>query len=308
MCYTTGTTGQPERRALLAPRARAAHLRSALDSGHGPRAKATPCCRSCRCSTPTRGACRSARIDGRREVRDARAAPRRRRASSICSRASASRSPAGVPTIWMGVLQFLDAEPGQVQTCRAIRAMYVGGSAVPQSLIEAFERRHGLRILQAWGMTEMAPLGTVAPPAAGISRRRHGRGVRVSRQAGTAVAVRRDPRAQRGRPRAVGRRRRWASSKCAGRGSPAATTTAPTPAIASPTTAGSAPATSSTIDDRRDDPDSGSLEGSDQVGRRVDQLGRARVRADGPSRGRRGRGHPGRSTRSGANGRSPPSC
>jgi fatty-acyl-CoA synthase len=68
---------------------------------------------------------------------------------------------AGVPTIWIGVLQFLDAHPGQYDVS-TIRAMYVGGSAVPQSLIEAFERRYGLRIIQAWGMTEMAPLGTVA--------------------------------------------------------------------------------------------------------------------------------------------------
>src|SRR5439155_953250 len=67
----------------------------------------------------------------------------------------------GVPTIWMGVLQFLDANPRRYDLS-AIRAMYVGGSAVPQALIEAFERRHGLPIIQAWGMTEMAPVGTVA--------------------------------------------------------------------------------------------------------------------------------------------------
>jgi fatty-acyl-CoA synthase len=68
---------------------------------------------------------------------------------------------AGVPTIWIGVLQFLDAHPGQYDLS-SIRAMYVGGSAVPQALIEAFEQRYGLRIFQAWGMTEMAPLGSVA--------------------------------------------------------------------------------------------------------------------------------------------------
>jgi fatty-acyl-CoA synthase len=67
----------------------------------------------------------------------------------------------GVPTIWMGVLQYLDAHPGEFDLS-SIRAMYVGGSAVPQALIEAFDRRYGLRIIQAWGMTEMAPLGTVA--------------------------------------------------------------------------------------------------------------------------------------------------
>jgi len=65
----------------------------------------------------------------------------------------------GVPTIWMGVMQYLDAHPGEFDLS-SIRVMYVGGSAVPQSMIETFERRYGLRIIQAWGMTEMSPLGT----------------------------------------------------------------------------------------------------------------------------------------------------
>ena len=71
----------------------------------------------------------------------------------------------GVPTIWLGVLQYLDANPGKFDLS-SIRAMYVGGSAVPQSLIEAFEKRYGLRIYQAWGMTEMSPVGTMGklPP------------------------------------------------------------------------------------------------------------------------------------------------
>ena len=64
----------------------------------------------------------------------------------------------GVPTIWMGVLQYLDAHPGEFDLS-SMRRMYVGGSAVPRALIEAFER-YGLHIIQAWGMTEMAPLGT----------------------------------------------------------------------------------------------------------------------------------------------------
>jgi acyl-CoA synthetase (AMP-forming)/AMP-acid ligase II len=72
----------------------------------------------------------------------------------------------GVPTIWMGVLQYLDANPGRFDLS-SIRAMFVGGSAVPQALIEAYAQRYGLTIVQAWGMTEMAPLGTVAhlPPS-----------------------------------------------------------------------------------------------------------------------------------------------
>src|SRR5262249_27388520 len=66
----------------------------------------------------------------------------------------------GVPTIWIGVLQLLDEHPSAYDLS-TMRAMFVGGSAVPQSLIEAFETRHRLRIVQAWGMTEMAPLGSI---------------------------------------------------------------------------------------------------------------------------------------------------
>jgi fatty-acyl-CoA synthase len=68
---------------------------------------------------------------------------------------------AGVPTIWTGMLQTLDAEPDRWDLSR-LRAMIVGGSAAPQSMIEGFERRHGLHITHAWGMTEMAPLGTIS--------------------------------------------------------------------------------------------------------------------------------------------------
>jgi acyl-CoA synthetase (AMP-forming)/AMP-acid ligase II len=75
----------------------------------------------------------------------------------------------GVPTIWMAVLQFLDANPGRYNLS-SMRAMYVGGSAVPQAMIEAFEKKYGLTIYQAWGMTEMAPLGTVARYPSGMER------------------------------------------------------------------------------------------------------------------------------------------
>jgi acyl-CoA synthetase (AMP-forming)/AMP-acid ligase II len=61
----------------------------------------------------------------------------------------------------MGVQQYLDANPGTFDLS-CMRAMYVGGSAVPQAMIETFERSYGLKIYQAWGMTEMTPLGTVA--------------------------------------------------------------------------------------------------------------------------------------------------
>ena len=49
-----------------------------------------------------------------------------------------------------------------------MRGGICGGAAVPRSLMEGFDR-HGISILQAWGMTETAPLLTVARPAAGRS-------------------------------------------------------------------------------------------------------------------------------------------
>jgi fatty-acyl-CoA synthase len=75
---------------------------------------------------------------------------------------------AGVPTIWMGILQVLDSNPG-AHDLSALRSMIVGGSAIPRVLIEAFDKRHGLRVVHAWGMTEMAPLGTTShtPPDMG---------------------------------------------------------------------------------------------------------------------------------------------
>lgn len=68
---------------------------------------------------------------------------------------------AGVPTIWLGLLQALDSEP-ELYDLSSMRKLIVGGAAVPESMIRGFQERHGLSIVQAWGMTETAPLGTVA--------------------------------------------------------------------------------------------------------------------------------------------------
>jgi fatty-acyl-CoA synthase len=67
---------------------------------------------------------------------------------------------AGVPTVWLGVLQELDRNPG-AHDLSALRAIAIGGSAAPVSMIRGYQERHGLRILHAWGMTELTPLGTI---------------------------------------------------------------------------------------------------------------------------------------------------
>ncbi|HUH98485.1 MAG TPA: long-chain fatty acid--CoA ligase [Anaerolineales bacterium] len=66
---------------------------------------------------------------------------------------------AGVPTLWLGLLALLDKERYDLSS---LRGMIVGGAAAPQSMIEAFEKKHGLNVIHAWGMTEMSPLGTVS--------------------------------------------------------------------------------------------------------------------------------------------------
>jgi fatty-acyl-CoA synthase len=66
---------------------------------------------------------------------------------------------AGVPTVWMMVLEALDAEPDRWDLS-SLKQLVVGGSAVPRSMFEGFDR-HRLTIIQAWGMTETSPLGSV---------------------------------------------------------------------------------------------------------------------------------------------------
>ncbi len=68
---------------------------------------------------------------------------------------------AGVPTIWIGILAQLDAHPKKWDLSR-LRQMVIGGSAAPPAMIEGFQKRHGLLVLHAWGMTETNPVGTVA--------------------------------------------------------------------------------------------------------------------------------------------------
>ena len=70
----------------------------------------------------------------------------------------------GVPTIWLGLIQrferALAEEPGRWHLPDGMRSM-VGGAAVPEALIRAFAK-HGVWIVQGWGMTETSPLATVS--------------------------------------------------------------------------------------------------------------------------------------------------
>jgi len=66
-----------------------------------------------------------------------------------------------VPTIWNEVLRHAEANGSDLSSFRGI---VCGGSAVPESLMRRFEKRYGVPIMQAWGMTETSPLAAVARP------------------------------------------------------------------------------------------------------------------------------------------------
>jgi len=67
---------------------------------------------------------------------------------------------AGVPTVFLAVLQTLDNDPGAYDLSE-MRSLAIGGSAAPESMIRGFDERHGLKVVHAWGMTETDPVATV---------------------------------------------------------------------------------------------------------------------------------------------------
>jgi fatty-acyl-CoA synthase len=66
-----------------------------------------------------------------------------------------------VPTIWAGIMQ-LGAQ--RELDLSSIRMGTSGGAAIPRSLMEAFEKQYGVRVIQGWGMTETSPVGGIAHP------------------------------------------------------------------------------------------------------------------------------------------------
>ena len=65
---------------------------------------------------------------------------------------------AGVPTVWQGLLAHVESQGLKFST---MRRTIVGGSACPPAMMRAFQERHGVQVLHAWGMTELSPVGAV---------------------------------------------------------------------------------------------------------------------------------------------------
>src|SRR5579884_3603677 len=162
LCYTSGTTGRPKG-ALYSHRSTVLHaygasLPDAIPiSSRDVVCPVVPMFHVCAWSVPFVAAMSGAklvlpgpRLDG----------------ASLCelfNREGVTMS-LGVPTVWLGFEAYVN-ETGA--TCPSLKRILSGGSAVPPSLIEAFDRR-GITITQGWGMTEMSPLGTAA-----VLKRKH---------------------------------------------------------------------------------------------------------------------------------------
>ena len=67
----------------------------------------------------------------------------------------------GVQTIWLGVVDHLDAAGGDLPD---LERVLIGGSSCPEALLRRMEDRLGAQVQTSWGMTELSPIGTIAPP------------------------------------------------------------------------------------------------------------------------------------------------
>ena len=73
----------------------------------------------------------------------------------------------GVPTIWNELLRFAETHDVDFSSVRTVVA---GGAAVPRQMIEQFDERFGVELIQGWGMTETSPLCALAIPPRGTPR------------------------------------------------------------------------------------------------------------------------------------------
>ncbi len=135
----------------------------------------------------------------------------------------------GVPTIWMALIQAYEAslardspQHGRWRLPRGMRSL-VGGAAVPEALIRAFDK-HGVWILQGWGMTETSPVCTISYPRAELRDAGMDERYRRAAMAGVPVPLVELRVQAMTAASSPGTARAWARSRCAAPSSPAATT------------------------------------------------------------------------------------
>jgi acyl-CoA synthetase (AMP-forming)/AMP-acid ligase II len=159
LCYTSGTTGNPKG-ALYSHRSTLLHAYAAVSvDALGLSA------RDCLCPVVPMfhvngwGTAYSSALAGCKLVLPGQYLD----GDSLCSlfRQEGVTISMAVPTVWLGALKYVE-ETGS--GFGRIERLVIGGSAVPPAMIDTFDRQYGIKVLHAWGMTEMSPLGTMAAP------------------------------------------------------------------------------------------------------------------------------------------------
>jgi acyl-CoA synthetase (AMP-forming)/AMP-acid ligase II len=168
LCYTSGTSGVPKG-VLYTHRSNYLHtLRSLQADGYGTTARdvillAAPMFHANGWGVPFTAPAVGARLvfPGRRT--DGESLYRLMREESVTLAV-------GVPTVWVGLLDYLDREGGDLP---ALERVLVGGSTAPAAFVRRLETRLGARVQASWGMTELSPLGTIASLASGSAEDGH---------------------------------------------------------------------------------------------------------------------------------------